>query len=157
MRIGRKNSKFSAGEELLLLAGLGTLCTVLGTGLHTVLHTLSIQSTTDDVVTNTGKVLNTAAANQDDRVLLQVMAFTGDISGNFHTVGQTHTGDLTQCRVRLLGGGGTDSSADTTLLGGGQSSCLVLQSVQPSLQSTSGGLVGDLLTAETNQLIKSRH
>ena len=38
-----------------------------------------------------------------------------------------------------------------------QSSCLVLQSVQTSLQSGSGGLVSDLLTAATNQLIKSRH
>ena len=66
-------------------------------------------------------------------------------------------GDLTQCGVGLLGGGGTDCGADTTLLGGGQVGSLVLQSVQTSLQSGSGGLVGDLLTAAANQLIKSRH
>ena len=93
--------------EELLLASLGALCTVLGTGLHTTLNTLSIQSTTDDVVANTGKVLNTAAADQNNRVLLQVVADTGDVSGNFHTVGQAYTSDLTQCRVRLLGAGGT--------------------------------------------------
>ena len=108
------------GEELLLLASLGTLCTVLGTGLHTTLNTLSIQSTTDDVVTNTGKVLNTAAADQNNGVLLQVVADTGNVSGNFHTIGQANTSDLTQCRVGLLGSGGTNSGANTTLLGEGR-------------------------------------
>jgi hypothetical protein len=90
-------------------------------------------------------------------VLLQVVANTGNVSGNFHAIGQTHTGDLTQSGVRLLGGGGTDSSANATLLGGRQVGSLVLQGVQTSLQSRSGGLVGDLLTATSDELIKSRH
>jgi hypothetical protein len=90
-------------------------------------------------------------------VLLQVVANTRDISGNFHTVGQTHTGDLTQSGVRLLGAGGTNSSANTTLLGGRQIGSLVLQGVQTLLQSRSGRLVGSLLTAISNELIKSRH
>jgi hypothetical protein len=90
-------------------------------------------------------------------VLLQVVANTGDISGNFHTVGQTHTGDLTQCGVGLLGGGGTNSGAHATLLGGGLSGSLVLKGVHSSLQSRGGGLVGDLLTAALNELVKSRH
>ena len=108
------------------------------------------------MITDTGKVLDTAAADQNDGVLLQVVANTGNVSGNFHTIGQTHTGDLTQSGVGLLGGGGTDGGADTTLLGGRQGGSLVLQGVQTSLQSRSGGLVGDLLTAAANQLIKSR-
>ena len=87
--------------EILLLTGLGTLCTVLGAGLHPALHALGIQSAADDVVTHTRKVLNTTAANQNDRVLLQIVANTGDISGNFHTVGQTHTGDLTKGGVKI--------------------------------------------------------
>ena len=99
------------------------------------------------MVTDTGKVLNTTATDQNHGVLLQVMANTRNISGNFHTIGQTHTGDLTQCGVRLLGAGGTNSGADTTLLGRGQIGSLVLQGVQTLLQSRSGGLVGDLLTA----------
>ena len=56
---------FRSGQELLLLASLGTLCTVLGTGLHTTVDALGIQSAADDVVTDTGKVLNTAAADQN--------------------------------------------------------------------------------------------
>ena len=58
----------------LLLLGLRTLLTVLGTGLHTAIHTLGIERTADDVVTHAGEVLDTAAADQNDGVLLQVVA-----------------------------------------------------------------------------------
>ena len=83
--------------------GLRTLGAVLGTTLAAILHTGGIQSTTDDVVTDTGKVFYTAAANHDDGVFLKVVAFTGDVRGDFEAVGETHTGDLTQSRVRLWG------------------------------------------------------
>ena len=46
------------------------------------------------MVTNTGKVLNTAAADHNNAMLLKVMADTGNVSGDFVTVGQTHTGEL---------------------------------------------------------------
>ena len=88
-------------KKLLLLASLGPLGTVLGTGLHTAVDALGIQSAADDVVTNTGQVLDTAAADQNHGVLLQVVADAGDVSGNFHTVGQANTSDLTQCGVGL--------------------------------------------------------
>ena len=109
------------------------------------------------MVTNTGKVLYTATADQNNRVLLQVVANAGDIGGNLVTVGQAHTGDLTKGRVGLLGGGGSDSGAHTSLLGGSKVSGLILQGVQTLLQSGSGGLVSDLLSALSNELIKSRH
>ena len=143
--------------ELLLLLGLGTLLTVLGTALHPVLDALSIEGTTNDVVTDTGKVLNTAAANQNDGVLLQVVADTGDVGGNLVAIRQADTGDLTKCGVRLLGGGGTNCGADASLLGGSQIGSAVLQGVQTLLQCRSRGLVGDLLSALSDQLIKSRH
>ena len=68
-----------AERKLLLLTGLGALRAVLGAGLHPVLHALGIQSAADDVVTNAGQVLDTAAADHDHRVLLQVVAHTGDV------------------------------------------------------------------------------
>ena len=90
--------------DVLLLGrtGLGTLGTVLGTGLLTVGDTLGIQSTTHDVITHTGQVLNTAATDQHHAVLLQVVAFAGNVGSNLDSVGQTHTGNLTQSGVRLL-------------------------------------------------------
>ena len=62
---------------LQVLLALGALCAVLGTCLHTALNTLSIQSTTDNVVTDAGEVLDTAAADHHDGVLLQGVTHAG--------------------------------------------------------------------------------
>jgi hypothetical protein len=40
----------------------------------------------DDVIADARQILDTAAANQDDRVLLQVVAFSGDIGSDFNAV-----------------------------------------------------------------------
>jgi hypothetical protein len=48
------------------------------------------------VITYTREVLDTAASDHNDGVFLQVVADTGDISGDFHTIGQTYTGILTK-------------------------------------------------------------
>ena len=101
---------------LLLLAGLRALCTVLRASLHTSLNALRIERAADDVVTHTRKVLDTAAADQNDGVLLQIVTDTGDVSGDLVTVRQTHTGDLTKCGVRLLRGGGHNLQEHSVVL-----------------------------------------
>ena len=141
----------------LLLLGLRTLLTVLGTALHTTLNTLGVERTADDVVTHAGEVLDTTAANQNDGVLLKVMADTGDVGGNLVAIRQANTGDLTKCGVRLLRGGGTNCGADASLLRGGQVRSAVLEGVQTLLQSRSRGLVSALFSSFSDQLIKSRH
>ena len=112
-------AKLVVVEELLLL-GLGPLGAVLGAGLHTAVDALGVQRAADDVVTNAGQVLDTAAADHDHGVLLQVVAHAGDIGGDLVAVGQAHTGDLTQRGVRLLRGGSTNGGAHAPLLGRGQ-------------------------------------
>src|SRR6185312_5394951 len=57
------------------------LRTVAAASLLAVLDTLGIQRATDDIVTNTGKVLHTTTANEHDGVLLEVVANTGDVGG----------------------------------------------------------------------------
>ena len=141
-------------EELFLL---GSLCTVLGTGLVPVGNALGIQSAADDVVTYTRQVTYTAAADQNYRVFLQVVTDTGDVAGSFHTVGQTNLGDLTDSRVRLLGGGGMNLGAYATLLGCALFGGNLLQRVEALLQCGRLGLVGLVCSALLNQLIKSRH
>ena len=123
--------------RILLLAGLGTLGTVLGTSLHTAIHALGIQSAADDVVTNARQVLDTAAADHHDGVLLQVVADTGDVGGNLVAIRQADTGDLTKCGVGLLGGGGTNCGADASLLRGSKVGSAVLQGVQGRMQARS--------------------
>jgi hypothetical protein len=87
------------GKDLLLLA---TLDAVLRTTLVTTFDPEGVKRTTDDVVANAGKVTDTSAANQNDRVFLKVVTFTTDVGTDFATVGETDSGDLTERRVRLL-------------------------------------------------------
>lgn len=68
------------------------------------------------MVANAGKVANAAAADEHDRVLLQVVAFTRDVRDDFAAVGQADLGDLAKRRVRLLRGGRVDAGADAALL-----------------------------------------
>src|SRR3954447_14426437 len=44
------------------------------------------------------------------------MAFAGDVADDLEAVGQTHLGDLAECRVRLLRCRRIDARADATLL-----------------------------------------
>src|SRR5574344_17380 len=147
-----RQSSISLAALLLLLRALGA---VLGTGLHTALHALSVQRAADDVVTHTGEVLDTTAADHDHRVLLQGMTDAGNVSGDLVAIGETDTRDLTKCGVRLLGSGGTDCGANAALLGGSQIGLPVLQRVHTILQSRRVGLVSRLLSALANQLVKS--
>src|SRR5436190_778910 len=53
--------------------GLGTIGAVLGAALAAIVHPGRVQRAPDDVIAHAGQVLHTAATNQDDRVLLQIV------------------------------------------------------------------------------------
>src|SRR5207247_9697859 len=59
------------------------------------------------------QVLDAAAADEDDRVLLEVVADARDIGRDLDPGGQPHARDLTQGRVRLLRRLGIDAYADS--------------------------------------------
>ena len=117
-----------------LVAGLRFLSAVLGTGLFAFSDAGGIQSTANDVVTGTGQILDTAAADQNNAVLLQIMAFARNITGYFHGVGQTNSGDLSERRVRLFRSSGLNGSANASLLRSGLLGRLFGQRVIASLQ-----------------------
>ena len=83
-------------ENYLLSTSLRTFRTVLGTALHTLSNTLSIKSTTDDVITYTRQVLNTTATDQNNAVLLKVVTDAGDVGTDFDTVRKSYSGDFSQ-------------------------------------------------------------
>ena len=115
----RAPSPQPCGSQLsakLLLGCLWTLGTILGAALCTVGNTGGIQRTTNDVIAHTGKVLHTTTTNKNDTVLLQVVAFSRDVGVDFLLVCQTNTGNLTHCRIRLLGSCRIDTNADATTL-----------------------------------------
>src|SRR5436305_4545754 len=66
----------------------GTLGAVLGARLPAVLDALRIEDAAKHMVANARKVAHTAAADQHDAVLLQVVAFAGDIADHFALIGQ---------------------------------------------------------------------
>ncbi len=65
--------------------------------MQTTVYTSGIQSASENVVTYTGEVFHTTAANQHDAVLLEVVALTGDVCVDLFLVGETYTGNLTHC------------------------------------------------------------
>jgi hypothetical protein len=96
------------------------------------------------VVTNTRKVLYTAAANQHDAVFLQVVTFARDVGIDLFGVGKTNTGYLTHSGVRLLRGRRVNTKTYATLL-------------RASIQRTRLALYFELLASFTDKLLNCRH
>jgi hypothetical protein len=76
---------------------LAALDAVLRTTLVATVDPEGVERTTDDVVANAGKVTDTAATNQNDRVLLKVVTFTTDVGADFTSVRKTDSGNLAEC------------------------------------------------------------
>src|SRR4051794_16915553 len=111
MSIGRLGAGPLRGISALLLLGA-----VAAASLLTVLDALGVEGAADDLVADTGKVLHPAAADEHDRVLLEVVAHARDVSGDLDATRQAHAGDLAESGVRLLRGGGVDARADAAAL-----------------------------------------
>src|SRR3569832_862845 len=112
--ISRRSARWRRDIYISLLRTLGA---IERTALLAALDALCVEHAADDVIAHAGKVLHAAAADQDHRVFLQVVAFAGDVAHRLDARGQAHLGDLTQSRVRLLGRGGVDAGADPAALG----------------------------------------
>ena len=135
----------------------GPLSAVLAAGLHSLRNAGRVQCATDDVVSYTGQVLNSSSADKDNAMLLQVVAYAGNIAGDLDTVGKTDSGDFTERRVGLLGSGRLYNRADASLLGGALVSGDLLQRIETLLQSGRLGLVNAYLPALSDELVKSGH
>jgi hypothetical protein len=81
---------------------LAALDAILRTTLVATVDPEGVERTTDDVVTNAGKVTDTSATNQNDRVFLKVVTFAADIGTDFTPIGESDSSDLSKRGVRLL-------------------------------------------------------
>src|SRR4051794_23711437 len=108
---GRLGAGPLRGMSALLL-----LRAVPAASLLAVLHALRVERAADDLVADTGKVLHPAAADEHDRVLLEVVTDARDVRGDLDAARQAHTGDLAEGGVGLLGGGRVDAGADAAAL-----------------------------------------
>src|SRR5580704_11308764 len=109
------SGRFVAGP-LRGMSALLLLRAVAAARLLAVAHALGVQRAADDLVADTGQVTDTTAADQHDRVLLQVVTDTGDVGRDLDVTGQPDAGHLAQSRVRLLRRGGVDARADSAAL-----------------------------------------
>src|SRR4051794_19747522 len=77
-RISRFSGRRRRAISIYLL--LRTLGAVFGTAPLAVLDPLGVEHAAQHMIAHAGKVAHTAAADQDHRVLLKIMAFTGDVA-----------------------------------------------------------------------------
>jgi len=80
------------------------------------IHSLRIEDTANDMVSNTWKILHTTTADKHNRVLLKIVSFSWNIGCYFHSIGKTHLGDLTKSGVWLLWSRRGNFRTNTTLL-----------------------------------------
>lgn len=126
------------------LAGFRAFGTVFGAAAAAAIHSEAVECAADNVIADTGQIFDTTATNENDRVFLKVVTFSGDVSDDFLAVGQTDFGHFAESGVGLLGGAGHNLHADTATLG-------------THVQSRGFGLHDDLLAAFADELIDGRH
>lgn len=80
--------------------------------------THQVQGPPDQVVPHAGAVLAAAAADEDDAVLLDVVALAGDVGRDDAAAREAHAGRLALARVGLLGPRDADLEAHALELGG---------------------------------------
>src|SRR5438094_699538 len=89
---------------------------VLGTALLAVGHAGRVERGADDLVPDARQVLDATASNEDDGVLLEIVALARDVGRDLHLVRQADARDLPKRRVRLLRGMCEHARADAALL-----------------------------------------
>src|SRR5512138_835724 len=113
-RIFRFSTSRRRGIESLSLAR--ALGAVLRAALLAALDAHRVEGAADDVVAHAGEVLHATAADEDHRVLLEVVPHAGDVARHLEAVRQPDAGDLPKRGVRLLRGGRVHARADAALL-----------------------------------------
>src|SRR5471032_628460 len=137
-----RNDSSTWHEKFLRL--LLALRAVFRTTLHAALHADGVERAADDVIADAREILDAAAANEHQRVLLEVVADAGDVGRHLDSVRQPHARHLAEGGVRLLRGLGEDAHADAALL-------------RAVLQRGALRLADDLLAPGADELADSRH
>ena len=114
----RKNfsSLWSVSSHLWYPALRFPFRSIFGTALFSTFHSTGILHTTDDVITDTGKVLHSATPYEYNGVLVEVVALSGDVRRNLETVTKPYTGNLTESRVGLFRCRSVHTGTNTLLL-----------------------------------------
>lgn len=96
------------------------------------------------MIANTRKILYTSTTDENDRVLLEVVSNTRDVSCNFNSIAQANTSNLAKSRIRLFRSDSHNTCANATFL-------------WARLKRGSFSLISHRLSTFSNQLINCRH
>src|SRR5271170_6607021 len=112
-----KTSRLTAARRRDMTGSLlRTLGAVFRTALATVFDALGVERAADDVIPHSRQIFHSTAADQDDRMLLQVVALPGNVARDLEPVGQAHARHLAQGGIRLLRRSRVDARAHPALL-----------------------------------------
>lgn len=81
---------------------LGLLCSILGPAGDSVCYSTQIQSSPDKMISHTWAVLRSSPPHQYYRMLLDVVAFTGNVAGHNPPTAQSDPRHLPRRRIGLL-------------------------------------------------------
>src|SRR5438105_1386318 len=99
-----------------LYLGFGPFRTVLRTALFAVRDSGGIKRAPYDVIADAGQIFHAAAANQHNRVLLQIVADARNVRGDLDPVRQPDARHLPQRRIWLLWRRSVHSRTNTAFL-----------------------------------------
>ena len=138
---------------------LGSLGSVFTSSASAAVHSACVQFAAHNVITHARQIFYAAASDHHYRVFLQIVSHAGDISSNFHAIGQPNTGDFTQSRVRLFRSGGGDFDAHAALerTASRQEYRPVMDKVESALQSRAFGFSQKRPALFSDELIDCRH
>ncbi len=109
------------------------------------------------MVSYTWEILHTTTADEDDRVLLEIVAFAADVADSFLTIRETDLRDLSESGVWFLWGHGVYLRTDTALLRTRERKLSTLDRVFDDLKDR-GFALADLVAARlSDELVDSRH
>jgi hypothetical protein len=131
-------------SAILFSCRLGPFGAILRAPLFAIGNSHRIERAANHVVAHAGQILNTATANQNDRMFLQVMTNAGNVGRDFNSISQSNSCHLAQRRVWLLGCLRIDARTNATLL-------------RRTLERRAGGLILDCLATLANKLIYCGH
>src|SRR3954463_9538501 len=156
----KRERKTGSGSICRMVAaerrGMGALLllhAVLRAGLLAVADARGVERPADDLVAHARKVLDAAATDEHDGVLLKVVPLAGDVGRDLDAARDADAGHLAQRRVRLLGRGRVHARAHAAPLRGGD----LLLAPLARLQAGCGELRGLRRPALADELAGGRH
>jgi len=107
------NAGFSFPTQSLRMIYIGTVmagfklfglfCSIFTSGSHPIYYTTKVNSSTNELISDTGQILGSPSSNKHNTMFLQIMAFTLDIRLHRLPIRKFHTRNFTLGGVWLFG------------------------------------------------------